>query len=219
MHINPRKPDPDLAGRLAELWISAALRISVIHHFLDDEAGSVQKRGLMFKLGDFQFATELAFNRLYAQAPTPSSGNARSFAPILICSADAHSLLVFASGYFRALRDLCRLMPFTELVSLIDEIRPTIDAVVTARNHIEHITERIASGRRRRRSTPEMPIEDFQQSIGRLEFPSIIFGDETFDLSVLSYVVLSAGRRIAPALESCFESGIRKYVDALLCSE
>ena len=51
-------------------------------------------------------------------------------------SADAHSLLVFMSGYWRALRDLSREMSFVELVKLVDENKNIIGLTVQARNHI-----------------------------------------------------------------------------------
>lgn len=218
-----RQPDLALAGQIAESWIGAAFEISLVHHFLEDEVGSTEKRPLMFKLGDFQLATELAYSRLYDQANGhPGEKSAPSFIPLLVCSADAHSLLVFASGYWRALRDLSRVMPFVELADLVRENQATIRETTVARNHIEHITERIVSGRKARPNVPEMPIAVFQESIGRLEFPSIVFGDEAFDLAKLSAAVLTAGNGIAATLESCFESGTRKYLKAfgaLACPE
>jgi hypothetical protein len=177
----------------------------------------------MFKLGDFQLATELAYSRLYDQANGLSGEKcAPSFIPLLVCSADAHSLLISASGYWRALRDLSRVMPFVELANLVNENQATIGLTTIARNHIEHISERIVSGRKVRPNVSEMPIDVFQESIGRLVFPSICFGNEAFDLAKLSKAILATGKRIAPALESCFESGTRKYLETfgtLTCSE
>lgn len=183
----------DLAGQLAESWIGAALQISVIHHFLDDEIGSAAKRAVMFKLGDFQFATELAYSRLCESAQRISGESPASFVPELVCSADAHSLLVSSTGYWRAVRDLSRLMPFVELLRLVEHFQPQIDETVRARNHIEHIGERIESGRKGGTRVPEMAMDVFQQAIGRIEFPSIVFGNETFDLAQLSLAVLEAG--------------------------
>lgn len=77
-----------------------------------------------------------------------------------------------------------------------------INATITARNHIEHITERIVNERRRRTGASELSGEAFQRAIGRIEFPSIIFGVESFDLAAISGTILTTGGRIAPTLET-----------------
>lgn len=105
---------------------------------------------------------------------------------LLTCSADAHSLLVSASGYWKAFQDLLRLMPFPDLLTLVEDLQETIKSTVAAGNHIEHITERIVNGRKGGRRISEIPAELFQQAVGRIEFPAIIFGDESFDLAELS---------------------------------
>jgi hypothetical protein len=212
-----RIPCLTTARHLAETWISAGFNVSLIHRILDDETGSTAKREIMFQLGHFQFATELAYSRLRHQATKESaSGNAPSFAPLFTCSADAHMLLVSASGYWRALKELLRLMPFPHLMMLIDEVEHVMKTTVMARNHVEHITERLVNGRRRRTDTPEISTKAFQQAIARIEFPSIIFADEAFDLALISGTILSIGSRIAPALETTFQTGIDRYVDTIL---
>jgi len=215
--LTERIPYLTTAAHLAETWISTGFNISLIHRILDDETGSAAKREMMFQLGHFQFATELAYSRLHQQATKESaSGNAPSFAPLFTYFADAHMLLVSASGYWRALKELLRLMPFPHLVMLIDEVEDVMKATVMARNHVEHITERIVNGRRRRTDTPEISAKAFQQAIARIEFPSIIFADESFDLALISGTILSIGSRIAPTLESTFQTGIHRYVEAIL---
>ncbi len=111
--VTARVPDLVAAAQLAETWIEAGFGISVIHHILEDENSSTAKREMMFQLGNFQFATELTYSRLYEQGnKLMEVGHSPSFAPLLTWSADAHSLLVSASGYWRALQDLLRVMPF-----------------------------------------------------------------------------------------------------------
>jgi hypothetical protein len=216
--LNERIPDLSSATHLAETWISAGFNISLVHRILDDENGSTAKREMMFQLGHFQFATELAYSRLHQQAneETAIAKGTASFRSLFERSADAHALLVSASGYWKALKDLLRLMPFPDLALLIDEVESAVKATVMARNHIEHITERIVSGRKRRAAVPEVSAESFQQAIGRFEFPSIIFGDESFNVAELSGTVLITGRRIASAMEIAFKSGIQQYFDAVL---
>ena len=212
-----RIPDLSFASHLAETWISAGLNISVVHLILEDDVASTPKREMMFQLGHFQFATELAYSRLHEEAgkDTTLVGGLPSFASLFECSADAHALLVSASGYWKALQDLLRLMPFPDLVKLTDEVKGIVKTTVRARNHIEHITERIVDGRKRRGAIPEISTESFQQAIGRIEFPSIVFGDESFDLAEISGIVLTTGKRIAPTLETTFKAGIRQYFDAI----
>lgn len=215
--LTERIPDLNAATHLTETWISAGFNISLIHRILDDEAGSTAKREIMFQLGHFQFASELAYSRLHQQVTEGTAMDRRtlSFATLLACSADAHALLVSGSGYWRALQDLLRLMPFPDLVTITDELECVVNATVTARNHIEHITERIVNGRKRRTSVPEISTEAFQAAIGRIEFPSIIFGNESFDLAAISGTMLTTGSRVAPTLQTTFQSGIHKYFDAV----
>jgi hypothetical protein len=216
--LTERIPDLSTASHIAETWISAGFNISLVHRIVDDKTGSTAKREMMFQLGQFQFATELAYSRLHQRATkgTAMAGGTPSFAPLLACSADAHALLVSGSGYWRGLQDLLRLMPFPDLVMVTDKLEWVVKATVMARNHIEHITERIANGRKRRTAVPEISAEAFQQAIGRIEFPLIIFGDESFDLAAISGTILTTGSRIALTLETTFQTGIDKYFDAIL---
>lgn len=211
-----RIPDLNAATHLAETWISAGFKISLIHLILDNETGSTAKREMMFQLGHFQFATELAYGRLHQQATRGTGGDTASFEPLLECSADAHALLVSACGYWRALQDLLRLMPFPDLMLVTDKLEYVVRATVMARNHIEHITERIVNGRTPRANISGISAEAFQQAIGRIEFPAIIFGAESFDLAAISGTILTTGSRIAPTLETTFQTGIHNYFDAVL---
>ena len=212
-----RTPELSAASHLAETWLSAGFNISLVHLILDDGAGSTAKREMMFQLGHFQFATELAYSRLHKEAAkdTPMEESPSTFTSLFERSADAHALLVSASGYWRALQDLLRLMPFPDIVVLTDKLKCIVKATVRARNHIEHITERIVDGRKRTSTVPEISAKSFQQAIGHIEFPSIFFGDESFDLAEISGTVLTTGKRIAPTLETTFKIGIRQYFDAI----
>jgi hypothetical protein len=215
--LSERVPDLRSATHLAETWISAGFNISLVHLILDDETSSTAKREMMFQLGHFQFATELAYSRLYQQAneETAIAKGPASFRSLFERSADAHALLVSASGYWRAFKNLLRLMPFPDLILLTDELKGTVHLTTMARNHIEHITERIVQGRKRTAAVVEISARSFQQAMGRIEFPSIIFGEESFDLAEISGTVLTTGSRIAPTLETAFKTGIQQYFDAI----
>lgn len=215
--VTERVPDLNAASHLAETWISAGLNLSLVHLILDDDVGSTAKREMMFQLGHFQFATELAYSRLHQRAGNETAlvEGSPSFTSLFELSADAHATLVSASGYWRALQDLLRLMPFPDLLALTDKLECIVKATGRARNHIEHITERIVDGRKHSSSVPEISAESFQQAIGRIEFPSILFGDELFDLSEISGTILTTGKRIAPTLDTTFQTGIHQYFDAI----
>jgi len=215
--MSERPPDLPQASEIAETWISAGFGISLIHKILEDEASSPQKRQLMFQLAHFQYATELAYSRLKdgVNTPNPRPGEVWSFAPLFARAADAHALLVHAAGYWKAFQELVRLLPFPDLVTLLEEIKEAIAATTLARNHMEHIAERIVAGRKPRPGTRELSAEDFQRAIGRLEFPCIVFGDESFDLAAIAGTVLSTGSRVAPALEKLFDTGTTRYFDAI----
>jgi len=215
--MNERPPDLVSASELAETWISAGFGITLIHKILEEEATSASKRELMFHLAQFQYATELAYSRLNegVNSPNPPPGQVWSFTPLFARSADAHALLVYASGYWKALYELTRLMPFTDLTALLEQLKSVIRDTMAARNHAEHIAERIVTGRRPRSGTAELSTDVFQQAVGRLEFPSIVFGNESFDLVAIADTVLSTGFRVAPGLQKLFDSGTVRYFDSL----
>ena len=107
-------------------------------------------------------------------------------------------------------------MPFRELREQLDEQVGTIAATQAARNHMEHIAERITEGRRSQREFSEMARATFQAAIGRLEFPNIEFGTEAFNLDGISSAVLSVGLRYSDAFNELFKSGIEEFNTVLV---
>lgn len=217
-----RDADLDQCREAAEMWILAALRFQHICRILEDmrepDADGRTKGALLHQLAHFQYGTELPYSRLLASQNTtnPTPGGVWTFAPLLSRAADAHHLLVSASGFWRTLRRLREVLPFHELGEVLDEEAETLAHTKAARNHMEHIAERIIEGRRSQREFSEMGPDTFQRAIGRLDLPHIVFGDEAFNLDGISFAVLSVGLRLGPAFNRLFKSGIDELNGMLL---
>lgn len=66
-----------------------------------------------------------------------------------------------------------------------------------ARNHIEHVAERITEGR----AKPPMAPIDFIKKLGVFDGRKIWFGGESYDVCEMHEAVMSVGREVAPVLE------------------
>lgn len=217
----PRDPQLTRAQEAAETWIAASIRLHHICGILED-IGEPDPEGrtksiLIVQIAHFQYATELPYSRLFAarNSEDPPSGRAFSLAPAFTGAAEAHQLVVAASGFWRTLRELCDFMPFPDLVALLNEETDTIADTQAARNHMEHIAERIIEGRRPQRGFSKMPKEVFQAAIGRLQFPEIVFGTEVFNLDGIASAILSVGSQLSSAFSELFKDGIGEFNSAL----
>ena len=212
----------DQAQEAAEVWIFAAVRFHHICRILEDtgepDSDGNAKGQLIHQLAHFQYGTELSHSRLLASQSTenPPPGEVWSFAPMLYRAADAHHLLNSASGFWRTLRRLCKLMPFREPREMLEEEADTIADTQAARNHMEHIAERITEGRGPQKGFPEMGPDTFQRAVGRIEFPHIVFGTEAFNLDGIASAVLSVGLRLSHGFNELLNSGIEAFNNLLI---
>lgn len=215
--MSSRRPNLAEVASLSETWISAAFGISLIHTILAEEDASSSKRSILFQLAHFQYSTELSYSRLFESQsqPNPREREKWSFSPLLMMSADAHSLLVSAAGFWKSMETLSELMPYPDLLKLLEDLEQPIREIRTARNHMEHISERIVAGRRKRKAVTPMSATDFQEAIGRLQFPVIEFGKEAFDLAAIAELIVSSGRKVAPALQRLYDSAKQNYFDSI----
>lgn len=155
------------------------------------------------------FAAALAYERL---SNDPSSS---SITGSLTRSADVHAFLVSAHLAWVTLEELGkRLRKGTFAHKAVHEAlrghRSVIRRCESARDHIEHITERIGRGRaihfgRGKKMTAKV----FRQSVGVVTHTTVAFGNETFDLAEQVAALTKARKTVAPSIVAAATPAMR----------
>ena len=147
-----------------------------------------------------EFAAGLAHERLSKLAPSSSITDS------LTRCADAHALLVSAHQAWATLEELGRLLragSFAQkaVLKALRTHRPVMRRCETARDHIEHVTERLGRGRSIHFGRGKtMTAKVFRQSIGAVTQRTITFGNESFDLAEQIAALTSTRKMVAPAI-------------------
>lgn len=149
------------------------------------------------------FGVELAFRRLLeARIDYDATVDAAMIEAGLEMSNEMHALFVHADSFWDNLRALRRALPgVPNLGTVCDSNAQAARTAETARDHVEHIADRICDGRPKRRTVPEMPAEVFRRGVSGFAGRLAYFGDELFDVVEIHDAVMAAQSDALKSLE------------------
>ena len=155
-----------------------------------------------------QFAAELSYKRFTAACESQDNKESSETRLDEIARGylELHSFFTSAHLYWRTLEGLSKLLSVPELKEAIQDYAKATRGTKCARDHLEHMTERIEKGRSHEFGF-RMDACTFRRAMGKYEVGSVAFGDETLDLGTIHGAVVSVGRKIAPRLRNRFSSG------------
>jgi hypothetical protein len=205
MSSSPVEPASDDGAR-APRWLDAAGWMWMRGQFfgglptdLDAQAAFMY----LTTLARSQVAAERAFDRLI-EAHADNEMADREHKPSVGIDAkfriggETHAFLVSAHLFWRTL-DVMRLdLPTPELREAWKANRWIAGETGKARDHIEHLPERIRKGRTKK---PAMEKDVFRQEAGAFDGAQLSFGDETFDLRRIRDSIRRVEEKVAPKLE------------------
>lgn len=126
---------------------------------------------------------------------------AASFAETMINTFEvlhqAHNFLVAVDLFWETIKRLDEHLDLQEFTEVFEASKDARRASRDARNHIEHVAERIAEGRRNGPMTPQ----EFRSKMGIFDGTKIWFGPESYDVIAMHDAVHQAGQKLAPLLE------------------
>jgi hypothetical protein len=150
-----------------------------------------------------QAAAERAFDRLI-EAHAYNEKADREHRPSVGIDAklriggETHAFLVSAHLFWSTFDVMRRQLPTSELKEAWKVHRMVADQTGKARDHIEHLPERIKKGRTRK---PVMEKDVFREAVGVFDGTLLTFGDETFDLRQIRDSIRRVEEKVAPKLE------------------
>jgi hypothetical protein len=150
-----------------------------------------------------QAAAELAFERLVQAQQDDQRAEAEHKPSVGIDSklrmaGEIHAFLVSAHLFWRTLDEMRRHLRTSELKEAWKVHHQVADETRKARDHIEHLPERIRRGRTKQ---PVMDKAVFREAAGAFDGTELTFGDETFDLRQILDSISRAEEMVAPRLE------------------
>lgn len=176
----------------AALWLGLTLRVS---------GGTEAQWGAphLLHLSRLQFACELAFHRIGAASEAADSKDSRTaMGGVGRLYLEIHMFLVSAHAYWRTLRQLNRLLKLPAFSAAVQANEAIAAETKTARDHLEHMYERIEKGRPPKYG--EMTARTFRGAMGRFDGTQVTFGNESFRLGDIHAAVCRVGREVAPLL-------------------
>lgn len=195
----------DLAARPYYRWLLVAAKLEVrrraerTHIYLD----AVALREHLTMAARAQFAVDMSYERLkeaqmeFALARAdPLQENEAMFRAF----AEAHTFLVFAALFWNSLRTLATHFALPELDDALEVSEASIGLVTKARNHIEHVSERIEEGRAEARGGA-MSADDFRAAVGAIQGDEVIFGSERFGLGQMRAAIHRATEAVAGTMD------------------
>lgn len=156
-------------------------------------------------IGRTVFGVRLALQRLLQarmdyDAAFDAGGGSESTEAGFRMSCELHALFVYLDTFWDNLRCLRRALPgIPGLGTAYDSNTQSMRVAKTARDHLEHIDERIVAGRR---IAPPMSPEVFRRSAGGFDGRVAIFGDEEFDVIDLHDAAMAAQEIALAALST-----------------
>jgi hypothetical protein len=99
----------------------------------------------------------------------------------------------------QALKKLARILNLEELSTSITKYRQVMKETKVARDHLEHMDERIEIGKEVKHGQ-FMSARTFRGAMGRFDGNLITFGDESFNLAAINDAIQDVGRTVASAL-------------------
>jgi hypothetical protein len=130
----------------------------------------------------------------------------------LALAADVHGFLVSAALYWATLREVVQRVTHPDLRPLLGQFESAASTAKTAREHIEHLNERIAHGRLPKYGAA-MPVEVFRQATGTFDGTLLRFGNESFSLDEMIRAIEESAAVIAPPVREALTPQLEVRVD------
>jgi hypothetical protein len=186
-------------------WLVVATNVELRRRagFTDRPPDAVSLREHISMIARAQFGVDLSYARMRGaqldRATVIMEGGDRSLQNEAMFRAflDAHAFLVSAASFWNLVTALLKRLDQPELDAAVKEYAPSKKQALTARHHIEHVAERIETGRAAQRGG-EMTAEEFRQAVAALEGEEIIFGPERFNLREIRDVTYLATDVLVP---------------------
>ncbi len=153
-----------------------------------------------------QYAAEASYKRFQSVAAREDAGLKGIFQAYM----ELHLFIVSADLYWTTLKELTRYLKPQELKQAVNYHEHLASQTRTARNHMEHITERIREGRVR--DPGSMSAKDFRRAMGTYDASSVTFGTERFDLGEIYEAIRTVGREAAPQLKALLDHAVTNDV-------
>lgn len=184
----------------SDAWLEAALWLGLSLKMKGATEALWSAHYYLLQLSRLQYACELSYHRIKeASKIADSEDHLTAMGGIARLYLDVHAFLVSAHSYWRTIEKLNGLLNIVELDTAVAVNSSVADETKKARDHLEHIDERIEKGRLLHFGQP-MNAQTFRRAMGRFEEDHITFGDETFHLGVINNAIIDVGHEVAPAL-------------------
>jgi hypothetical protein len=184
----------------SEPWLESAALLGVGMRLSPSKTDMWAAHFHLLVISRAQFATQLAYDRFLTAC------NGSSLPEIACGYLELHSFLVSAHLFWRTLQKLANDFVLPDLRQSLQQHATLIEQTKRARDHIEHMTERIEKGRGQKFGSP-MDARTFRHAMGKYERGSVTFGNETFDLQAIHAAIHTIGKTVAPKLRVAIESG------------
>ena len=162
---------------------------------------------VLIELAAAQYSAELAFSRLRRSARVAAAPDANLNHHCRMRH-EVHAFLVAAHRYWELLRGLAPHTTYPPFRLALRQNRQNIRDTRIARDHVEHLPERLAHGRKGAYGS-EIGAEPFWRQPGLSDGASVTFGGETFDLARIHAAIRQLGLELAPALAEAAQPQLR----------
>lgn len=191
-----------VAGRWLDAGIWASVRVRVTG--LDNKSPKPVAVGpLLVVLARTQYGSKASLDRL-REARAVGDVQDETHSPLVnkIINAfevlhQAHNFIVSVDTFWETLKRLQTHIDLPELDAAWSSSSEARMLSRQARNHIEHVAERITEGR----TSPPMKSVEFIKKLGTFDGSSIWFGHESYEVDEMHEAILRVGRTVAPVLE------------------
>jgi hypothetical protein len=198
-------------------WVEAAGHLWIYRHLINYPGDS---EGLIFRLATIartQYGAELAYNRLLASAFRDDEPVERRIQLTLGQAADVHAFLGSGALYWSTLGETVRQVTRPDLRPAFERYTGAANTAKTARDHMEHLHERIRQGRTARWGEA-MSVETFRTAVGAFDGSEIGFGNEKFRIGEMLQAIRDSATAIAPVLQQAASPKFEPRVDSPLAS-
>lgn len=151
---------------------------------------------------------------LRAGGPTREIPPLEQLDSTLARAADVHAFLVSAALYWATVREIVNHVPKPDLRPPFADYETAAMTAKTAREHIEHLNERIVHGRSGERLGGAMPADVFREAVGAFDGERMMFGDESFPLGDMLEAIRASSSAIAPRLAEATAPNLQVRVTA-----
>jgi hypothetical protein len=164
---------------VSNAWLEASMFAGLYLKVVDPPKDLSPAHHNLMMMARVQFATESSFERFQVIAESEDTDISKT----LQAYVELHLFQVSAHLYWTTLYELSKYLGVQVLEQTTDSHRFVAEQTRVARNHIEHITERIGEGRKR--GPIPLSAQDFRRAMGTYDASTVTFGAESFNLGAI----------------------------------